>query len=196
MAIFLIILSKKKTIGETFQGNLLNSTDIIGQYRMNDYWPNMCMMLQKDQRYKCSSDSPVYQLKLRLNDQHLVAQTTFFNLSYEVNLYYICVNESVTHMTVDDDNYCRGRLISKKLIRPDEVITYSMLHYGQFAIEIIPKIQSSQCENMCPILGVTGIFNEENVKLKCEECQKMLHFFEIVSDSVVDQLFCLRDKLN
>ena len=101
-------------------------------------------------------------------------------------------------------DYAYGSVLQTRTIKPHEKVVFDKLRIGQYALEIIPKLESNECENLCPYLQANGNSNDSAnaAELKCEDCKKIVHFYSIsasflhMSDEQLSKVNCLNDIID
>lgn len=139
-------------------------------YNFNKLQPKLCFSIELNQNFKFKDDSNMFNMKINLIDYHLIAQTKYFNITYEVKLYFMC-----KYRTKNSSEFINGKLTFQKIINLNEEIEIDTLYEGNYAIELIPILKSSYCNNLCPFITSNG-------GLKCEQCKKSVHLFKIQSN--------------
>ena len=132
----------------------------ILDYHLNNNFPQVCTLVIKSERFYFNYSIPSYEVSIKFNDSRHVAQSSLFNISYEIKLHDTCGN------------------IFSKTMKLNEIFRKTGIPSGDYFMEIIPRFETAFCKDQqCPVfVNQNGIFENE---VKCEDCKKMVKFIQI-----------------
>ena len=139
-------------------------------YHLNENFPQVCVSSVESEECFFNKSIPSYSLNLWFDDFNHVAQTSLFNISYEINLYDTCGNKY------------------NETIKLNEIFRKTDLPSGNYFIEIIPRLETTYCKDQCPVfVSKNGQFENE---ILCEECKKIVQLIQIKK---INHLECHRE---
>jgi hypothetical protein len=127
----------------------------------------------KSERLFFNHSIPSYELSIKFNDSKHVAQSSLFNISYEIRLHDTCGNRF------------------NKIIKLNEIFRKTGIPSGDYFLEIIPKVETIFCKDQCPVfVNKNGLFENE---VQCEDCRKMIKFIQIKNNKDNKNFQCFKE---
>ncbi len=107
-----------------------------------------------------------------------------------MNIYALCANKTANH--VNNIDYTNLKIIEEIIDDPLNIIRTNNLQSGYYVVELKPVTNE---RGYCPSNKCPSLVNDQD-KVLCVECSRIIHFFDLTTDFQNDGLSCFQNEKN